>query len=83
MSLPDSMNFSSSALKPYFILLAKTDEELVRLQSLETKTSPVYDYSLGQDIQEIALRHFCLPIWYMQDNNITLQVIDELKHINF
>ncbi|MBL51620.1 MAG: hypothetical protein CMG57_06645 [Candidatus Marinimicrobia bacterium] len=66
-----------------FILLAKSDEELVKLQSLETKTSPVYDYSLGQDIQEIALRHFCLPIWYMQDNNITLQVIDELKQINF
>tara|TARA_B100000482_G_scaffold42576_1_gene27494 strand:+ start:179 stop:1231 length:1053 start_codon:yes stop_codon:yes gene_type:complete len=66
-----------------FILLAKSDEESEELGSLATKTSPVYDYSLGQDYQEIASRHFCLPIWYKQDANVTLKVIEELKQINF
>ena len=66
-----------------FILLAKSDEELEQLEKLTTKTSPVYDYSLGQDSQEIALRHFCLPIWYKQDASVTSKVIEELEKINF
>ena len=64
-----------------FILLAKNDEQLTRLKGLKTKTSPVYDYSLGLDPYEIALRHLCLPIWYDQDNEATNKVLVELDSI--
>jgi perosamine synthetase len=62
-----------------FILLAKNDEQLARLKGLQTKTSPVYDYSLELDPYEIALRHLCLPIWYGQDNEVTNKVLVELE----
>ena len=64
-----------------FILLAKSDEQLTRLKGLKTKTSPVYDYSIGLDPYEIALRHLCLPIWYDQDNETTNKVLVELDNI--
>ena len=44
-------------------------------------TSPVYDYFLGLDPNEIALKHFCLPIWYSQDDDITNKVLVELNNV--
>jgi dTDP-4-amino-4,6-dideoxygalactose transaminase len=64
-----------------FILLAKNDDQLTRLKGLKTKTSSVYDYSLGSDPYEIALRHICLPIWYDQDSETTNKVLAELDNI--
>ena len=64
-----------------FILLAKNEEQLIRLKSLKTKTSPVYEYSLGQDPNEISSRHLCLPIWYDQDDKVTNKVLLELKNL--
>mgnify|MGYP000412644181 CR=1 FL=1 len=64
-----------------FILLAKNIEQLNRLKKINTKTSPVYDYSLGSDPFEIALKHLCLPIWYGQDEDVTNKVLSELENI--
>ena len=64
-----------------FILLAKTNNQLARLKGLQTKTSPVYDYFLGSDPYEIPFRHFCLPIWFAQDEEITNKVLSELDNI--
>ena len=42
-------------------------------------TSGVYDYSLGQDINQIATKHACLPIWYNLDTTVVQKVISQLK----
>ena len=48
------------------------------LPELKTKTSPVYDYSIG--IQNPVIDyHACLPIWYGQEDEITDKVISELN----
>ncbi len=45
---------------------------------LETKTSPVYDYSIGVK-NPLAEYHACLPIWYGQEEEVTNKAIDELE----
>ena len=77
---PSSNGHRSNLYK--FILLAKSEDKYENLKKLKTKTSPVYDYSLGQDPQEIALKHFCLPTWYNQDPEVTAQVITEIHGID-
>jgi len=47
------------------------------LPLLKTKTSPVYDYSIGVE-NTLANYHCCLPIWYGQETEITQKVIEEL-----
>ena len=42
-------------------------------------TSGVYDYSLGQDINQIATKHACLPIWYNFDTTVVQKIISQLK----
>jgi dTDP-4-amino-4,6-dideoxygalactose transaminase len=44
---------------------------------LKTKTSSVYDYSIGIK-NNLASKHACLPIWYGQSNTVTEQVLNEL-----
>lgn len=48
------------------------------LPHLKTKTSPVYDYSIGAP-NPLADHHACLPIWYGQEESITNKVISELQ----
>lgn len=48
------------------------------LPLLKTRTSPVYDYSIGVD-NPLAEYHACLPIWYGQENEITEKVVEEIK----
>ena len=47
------------------------------LPALKTKTSPVYDYCLGNS-KLITTNHACLPIWYGQEISVTDKVITEL-----
>lgn len=47
------------------------------LPNLKTKTSAVYDYALGDSIL-ITDHHYCLPIWYGQEEEFTNKAIDEL-----
>ena len=46
-----------------FILLDKDNDSKI-FSSITHKTSPVYDYSLGKDPENIISSHICLPIWY-------------------
>lgn len=76
---PLSNNHRSNLYK--FIILARNDEQLQRIQKIKSVTSKVYDYFLGKDTFEIARRHFCLPIWYAQDDEVTNRVLNELKEL--
>lgn len=46
--------------------------------TLNTTTSPVYDYSIGAP-NPLALNHACLPIWFGQSDIITNKVVTELN----
>ena len=48
------------------------------LPKITTTTSKTYDYALGRST-EIPLKHLCLPIWYMLEDNISDNAIKELK----
>ena len=48
------------------------------LPKIINTTSKVYDYALGKS-REIPLKHLCLPIWYMLEENISDNVIKEIK----
>ncbi len=61
-----------------FIILSNSGSIDDDFPKLKTKTSPVYDYALGENI-EITTCHACLPIWYGQDDKTTEKVVDELK----
>jgi len=50
------------------------------LPMLQTKTSSVYDYYLGESNDDITTKHACLPIWYGQSSEVTQRVIEELVH---
>ncbi len=60
-----------------FILTCKDMPIEKLLPSLKTKTSPVYDYSIGAD-NPLADRHYCLPIWYAQEPEVAERAITEL-----
>ena len=62
-----------------FILLSRAVDPGDDFSQVETKTSPVYDYALGLDLQEVSRRHICLPIWYKLDSDVIGKVVAELK----
>ena len=61
-----------------FIIYSENESASEAFPNLKTKTSPVYDYSIGVE-NHVANKHFCLPIWYGQDKSIVDQVITELS----
>jgi len=61
-----------------FILLSENDVIEKELPVLNTTTSKVYDYCLG-DSKPIIGCHACLPIWYGLEDKIVSKVLDELK----
>jgi len=62
-----------------FILLSNAERPEKHFSQIITRTSPVYDYMLGRDDQEIVTRHICLPIWYLLEDEVIETVILELK----
>lgn len=62
-----------------FILLSRADDPDCDFAKVKTKTSPVYDYTLGLDPQEVSRRHICLPIWYKLEPDVVAKVVGELK----
>jgi perosamine synthetase len=74
-----SQNESGQAGNYYkFTVYNESKKVSLFLPHLKTKTSPVYDYSIGI-ANPLAEYHACLPIWYGQENSITEKVISELK----
>tara|TARA_Y100000590_G_C15570324_1_gene958312 strand:+ start:129 stop:1184 length:1056 start_codon:yes stop_codon:yes gene_type:complete len=61
-----------------FTIISPAKEISKLLPKIKTTTSKVYDYSLGNS-KEIPLRHLCLPIWYMLEDDILNKVIKEIK----
>ena len=65
----------------YKFIIYSNDKNIYELYpQIKTRTSPVYDYSIGVD-NKLADKHICLPIWYGQDEDVTNQVLSELKTI--
>ena len=62
-----------------FILISSADQPEKEFSKITKRTSPVYDYMLGQDDQEISKRHICLPIWYLLEDEIVDSVVVELN----
>ena len=63
-----------------FILQCRDKDPLIEFVNIKSKTSPVYDYSLGEDLEEITKRHVCLPIWFNQSYEVTEKVLEELRN---
>jgi len=62
-----------------FILLSRSNNPEKEFSKVTKRTSPVYDYYLGRDNEEITKRHICLPIWYLLDEKNLENSISELK----
>ena len=62
-----------------FILLSRRENPEIEFDQIKTRTSPVYDYTLGKDMNDIITNHACLPIWYNQDRSIVEKVINQLE----
>jgi dTDP-4-amino-4,6-dideoxygalactose transaminase len=62
-----------------FILLSRAVDPGSDFSQVKTKTSPVYDYALGFDPQEVSRRHICLPIWYKLETEVIGKVVAELE----
>lgn len=60
-----------------FLVLSKSGDVNQDYPNLKTKTSPVYDYALGNSVQ-VNTSHVCLPIWYGQPQEVTDKAIAEL-----
>lgn len=74
-----SQNTNGHTGNYYKFTIINKDNPISRyLPKLKTKTSPVYDYSIGVS-NPLADYHACLPIWYAQEDEITEKVISELK----
>lgn len=60
-----------------FTLIAENsaDEEF---RKIKNRTSPVYNYSLGEDPMQIVDRHICLPIWYELDEAVVEETVFQL-----
>jgi len=63
-----------------FILLSNAKDPEKEFSKIKSRTSPVYDYALGRDPQELIARHICLPIWYRLENEVIDRVVSELKN---
>ena len=78
---PESNSQRSNLYK--FILQCRDKDTLTKFSSITTRTSPVYDYSLGDDPEEITKRHICLPIWFNQSDEVTEKALEELRNTIF
>lgn len=61
-----------------FILLSNSADPVAEFAAIDSRTSPVYDYSLGVDVEGISSRHICLPVWYGLEDSIVDGVLRQL-----
>ena len=62
-----------------FILISRSLDPIKVFENIKNRTSSVYDYSLGNDFDEIVKRHICLPVWYELENENVNNVIFDLS----
>jgi len=64
-----------------YILIDKDKTECKKFVNIRSRTSPVYDYSLGEDPEGIAKNHICLPIWYGLESDVVDRVVSEIMDL--
>jgi perosamine synthetase len=62
-----------------FILLSHSENPEKEFSQITSRTSPVYDYALGENVDNITKRHICLPIWYGLEHEIINKTALELR----
>lgn len=79
LSIPFLLQNSADNVSNYykFIILSKRGDISADVPNLQTTTSKVYDYCLG-NTRVITTNHACLPIWYGQSPDVTEKVVKEL-----
>ena len=65
-----------------FILINKSDKLDDYFAEISSKTSPVYEYMLGEDPDLISKRHICIPIWYNLEESKIQKTIEELNNFS-
>ena len=60
-----------------FSLIAKNSSEN-EFRTIRNRTSPVYDYTLGNDPFLVHKKHICLPIWYDLEETIIQETIEQI-----
>ena len=74
-----AQNENGHAGNYYKFILTSADRPIAELlPELKTKTSPVYDYAIGAP-NPLYDRHYCLPIWYAQEDEVGERAISELR----
>lgn len=63
-----------------FSLISKNDNTN-EFNSIKNRTSPVYDYTLGDDPFNVHKKHICIPIWYNLEENIIQETIQQLESL--
>lgn len=63
-----------------FTLLAERDAN-EEFAAITQRTSPVYDYALGEDPMRITSRHICLPIWYGLEDQVVESTVAQIKSL--
>lgn len=48
---------------------------------IKNRTSPVYNYALGDDPMSITTRHICLPIWYGLEEEVVADTVLQVLSI--
>jgi len=64
-----------------FSLIAR-ENAAVEFAGIKNRTSPVYDYKLGDDPQNVHLKHICLPIWYNLEEEIIAETVDQILSLS-
>jgi len=64
-----------------FSLIAKSDANK-EFKLITNRTSPVYDYKLGEDPFNVHKKHICLPIWYNLDKEIIDSTIKQVLSLS-
>lgn len=64
-----------------FTLIAK-DDAASEFAGIKNRTSPVYDYTLGEDPENAHLKHICLPIWYNLEEEIIAETVDQILSLS-
>ena len=64
-----------------FTLLAKTSN--LEFEKIKSRTSPIYDYSIGNDSESITNKHICLPIWFGLEEELIQKTLFELESLKY
>jgi dTDP-4-amino-4,6-dideoxygalactose transaminase len=65
-----------------FSIIANLDSNK-EFSKIANRTSPVYDYALGDDPFNIAKRHICLPIWYNLEDSVVDDTVQQLLNLRY